>query len=155
MTHKDMFPLPRINDLLDQMQGKKIFSTLDARRGYWQIKVHETSREKTAFVTFDWLYEFRVMPFGLCNAPSTFQRLMQKILRGLDSFCSVYIDDILVFSESIEEHLHHLAQVFEHIESFGLRLHPSKCSLGHSEVLFLGQWCQLMALVLIQLRYKQ
>lgn len=79
VTHKDTFPLPRINDLLDQMQGK-IFSTLDAKRGYWQIKVHETSRKKTAFVTFDGLYEFRVMPFRLCNAPSTFQRLMQKIL---------------------------------------------------------------------------
>ena len=62
---------------------------------------------------------------------------MQRILRGLDSFCSVYIDNILIFSESIEEHLHHLAQVFERIESFGLKLHPSKCSLGHSEVLFL------------------
>ena len=100
--------------------------------------VYETSREKAAFVTFDWLTEFRVMPFGLCKAPSTFQRLVQKILRGHDSFCSVYIDDILVFSESIEEHLHHLAQVFEHIESFGLKLHASECSLSHSEVLFLG-----------------
>ena len=97
VTHKDTFSLPRINDLLDQMQGK-IFSTLDAKRGYWQIKVHEPSREKTIFVTFDGLYEFRVMPFGLCNAPSTFQRLMQGILQGLNSFCSVYIDDILVFS---------------------------------------------------------
>lgn len=78
------------------------------------------------------------MPFGLCNAPSTFQRLMQKILRGFDSYCSVYIDDILVFSESVEEHLHHLSQIFERIESFGLKLHPSKCSLGQPEVLFLG-----------------
>ena len=79
------------------------------------------------------------MPFGLCNAPSTFQQLVQRILRGLDSFCSVYIDNILVFSESIEEHLHHLSQVSEHIESFGLKLHPSKCSLGQPEVLFLAR----------------
>ena len=112
VTHKDTFPLPRIDDLLDQMQGKKVFSTIDAKRGYWQIKVHEASREKTAFVTFDGLYEFKVMPFGLCNAPSTFQRLMQKILCGFSSFCSVYIDDILVFSESIEEHITHLSRVF-------------------------------------------
>ena len=123
---------------LTRCRERRIFSTLDAKQGYWQIKVHETSREKTAFVTFDGLYEFRVMPFGLCNAPSTFQQLMQRILRGLDSFCSIYIDNILIFSESIEEHLHHLAQVFERIESFGLKPHPSKCSLGHSEVLFLG-----------------
>ena len=112
VTHKDTFPLPRIDDLLDQMQGKKVFSTLDAKRGYWQIKVQEESKEKTAFVTFEGLYEFRVMPFGLCNAPSTFQRLMQRILQGLGSFCSVYIDDILVFSESVEEHLVHLSQIF-------------------------------------------
>ena len=138
VTHKDTFPLPRIDDLLDQMQGKKVFSTLDAKRSYWQIKVREPSREKTAFVTFDGLYEFKVMPFGLCNAPSTFQRLMQKILRGLSSFCSVYIDDILIFSESIEDHINHLSQVLERVESFGLKLHPSKCSLGCSQVLFLG-----------------
>ena len=114
-----------------------MFSTLDAKRGYWQIKVHDDSRQKTAFVTFEGLYEFRVMPFGLCNAPSTFQRLMQRILQGLGSFCSVYIDDILVFSESMEEHLIHLTQIFDRIESFGLKLHLHKCSLGQSEVLFL------------------
>ena len=136
VTHKDTFPLPRIDDLLDQMQGKKVFSTLDAKRGYWQIKVQEESKEKTAFVTFEGLYEFRVMPFGLCNAPSTFQRLMQRILQGLGSFCSVYIDDILIFSESVEEHLVHLSQIFRRIESFGLKLHPKKSSLGHAEVLF-------------------
>ena len=120
------------------MHGKKVFSTLDAKRGYWQIKMHEDSRPKTAFVTFEGLYEFQVMPFGLCNAPSTFQRLMQRILQGLGSFCSVYIDDILVFSESMEDHLIHLSQVFDRIESFGLKLHPNKCSLGNAEVLFLG-----------------
>ena len=118
------------------MQGKKVFSTLDAKRGYWQIKVQEESKEKTAFVTFEGLYEFRVMPFGLCNAPSTFQRLMQRILQGLGSVCSVYIDDILIFSESVEEHLVHLSQIFRRIESFGLKLHPKKSSLGHAEVLF-------------------
>ncbi len=134
VTHKDTFPLPRIVDLLDQMQGKKIFSTLDTKRGYWQIEVQKESREKTAFVTFNGLYEFKVMPFGLCNAPSTFQRLMQRILRGFHSFCSVYIDNILVFSESVEEHLSHLSQVFKRIESFSLKLHPNKCSLGNSEV---------------------
>ena len=96
LTSKDVFPLPRIDDILDQLSGKCLFSTLDARTGYWQIKVHESSREKTAFVTMDGLYKFCVMPFGLCNAPATFQRLMQKTLAGLGAFCSVYIDDIIV-----------------------------------------------------------
>ena len=82
VTHKDTFPLPRIGDLLDQLKGKNIFTTLDAKQGYWQIRVQKESQEKTAFVTFDGLYEFRVMPFGLCNAPATFQRLMQRALVG-------------------------------------------------------------------------
>ena len=119
------------------MRGKKVFSTFDEKRGYWQIKVHDDSRQKTAFVTFESFYEFRVMPFGLCNAPLTFQRLMQRILilQGLGSFCSVYIDDLLVFSELMEEHLIHFTQIFDRIESFGLKLHLHKCSLGQSEVL--------------------
>ena len=82
MTHKDTFPLPGIDDLLDQLKGKNIFTTLDAKQGYWQIRVQNEFKEKTPFVTFDGLYEFRVMPFGLCNAPATFQRLMQRALVG-------------------------------------------------------------------------
>ena len=74
--------MPRIDDLLDQLKGKGVFSTLDAKRGYWQIRVHPSSQEKTAFATHDGLYEFRVMPFGLCNAPATFQCLMQRVLSG-------------------------------------------------------------------------
>ena len=101
LTSKNVFPLPRIDDILDQLSGKCIFSTLDARTGYWQTKVHKSSCEKTAFVTMDGLYEFRVMPFGLCNAPGTFQRLMQKTLAGLGAFRSVYIDDVIVFSQSL------------------------------------------------------
>ena len=85
IMRKDTFPLPRIDDLLDQLKSKKIFSTLDARQGYWQIRVEKESVEKTAFATFDGLYEFRVLPFGLCNMPSTFQRLMQKILSELQN----------------------------------------------------------------------
>ena len=141
ITRKDVYPLPRIDDLLDQLSGKKIFSTLDARAGYWQIAVHEASQEKTAFVTMDGLYEFHVMPFGLCNTPATFQRLMQKILAGLggsNPFCSVYIDDIIVYSDSVEEHLDHLTQIFGRLRRSGLKLHPQKCCLGFSEVAYLG-----------------
>ena len=141
VTRKDVFPLPRIDDLLDQLGGKHIFSTLDARSGYWQIQMHEASREKTAFVTMDGLYEFRVMPYGLCNAPATFQRLMQKTLAGLGGdrpFCSVYVDDVIVFSSTVEEHLDHLLQVFERLRKIGLKLHPQKCSFTWPEVLYLG-----------------
>ena len=138
LTRKDTFPLPRIDDLLDQLRGRVIFSTLDARRGYWQIRVQEESVPKTAFITHDGLFEFRVMPFGLCNAPATFQRLMQRVLSGLSEFCVVYIDDILVFSRSIEEHCGHLKRIFQRLEEVGIKLHPEKCQLAKSEVTYLG-----------------
>ena len=134
MTHKDTFPLPGIDDLLDQLKGKNIFTTLDAKQGYWQIMVQKESQEKTAFVTFDGLYEFRVMPFSLCTTPATFQRLMKRAVVGMSKFCSVYIDDILVFSENVEEHIGHLHQVFSCLCEVGLKLHPQKCVLGCSEV---------------------
>ena len=138
VTRKDTFLLPRIDDLLDQLSGKTIFSTLDARRGYWQIRVQEESQAKTAFTTFEGLYEFKVMPFGLCNAPSTFQRLMQRTLRGMSHFCNAYIDDILVFSDTVEEHMEHMRLVFQRLREVGIKLHPQKCSLGRSTVPYLG-----------------
>ena len=98
VTRKDVFPMPRIDDMLDQLGGKRGFWTLDARTGYWQIHMVLLPRKKTAFATHDGLYEFRVMPFGVCNGPATFQRLMQQTLRGLGECCSVYIDDMVVFS---------------------------------------------------------
>ena len=85
VTKPDLFPLPRINDLLDQLGKSKYFSILDLKSGYWQIKVHADSQEKTAFITHKGLYEFRVMPFGVTNAPAVFQRLMQRVLAGLQS----------------------------------------------------------------------
>ena len=138
VTRKDTFPLPRIDDLLDQLSGKTVFSTLDAKRGYWQIRVQAESQEKTAFTTFDGLYEFKVMPFGLCNAPSTFQRLMQRTLRGMSHFCNAYIDDVLVFSDTVEEHIEHLRVVLQRLRDVGIKLHPQKCSLGRSTVPYLG-----------------
>ena len=103
VTKADTFPLPRIDDLLDQLGQAKYFSTLDLASGFWQIKVHPKSQEKTAFVTPQGLFEFNVMPFGLTNVPSVFQRLMEQVLMGLNpesgpSFVSAYIDDILVYS---------------------------------------------------------
>ena len=141
VTRKDVFPLPRIDDLLDQLSGKKDFSTLDAKSGYWQIPVEARSIAKTAFVTMSGLFEFRVMPFGLCNAPATFQRLMQRVLAGLggeEPFCSVHIDDVIVFSDSVEEHVRHLRQVFGRLRQAGLKLHPKKCQFARCSVLYHG-----------------
>ena len=129
ITKLDVFPLPRIDDTLDLLSQTKYFTTLDLASGYWQVKMHEDAREKTAFTTYSGLYEFNVMPFGLCNAPATFQRLMELVLTGLTrKSCMVYIDDILVFSKTFEEHLTHLRQVFDRLRQVGLRLTPKKCS---------------------------
>ena len=110
ITKADTYPLPRIDDLLDQLGCCKFFSTLDLASGYWQIRVDPESQEKTAFVTPQGLYEFKIMPFDLTNAPAVFQRLMQRLLTGLNppsgpDFVAVYSDDLLVFSPTLEEHL--------------------------------------------------
>ena len=132
VTKPDTYPLPRIEDLLDQLGESCYFSTLDLSSGFWQIRIHPDSVEKTAFTTPQGLFEFRVMPFGLTNAPGVFQRLMQQVLMGLNpedgpDFVSVYIDDVLVFSKTLEEHLHHLEMVLKRIIEVGLKLKPVKC----------------------------
>ena len=143
VTKKDNFPLPRIDDLLDQIGESRYFSTLDLASGYWQIAMDPNSREKTAFITHSGLYEFLVMPFGLCNAPSAFQRLMNRVLCGLNPedgpmFVAVYLDDVLIFSRTMEEHLVHLQLVLDRIIQAGLKLRPSKCHFVKQEVRYLG-----------------
>ena len=142
-TKSDLFPLPRIDDLLDLLGESKFFSTLDLASGYWQVRVHPDSVEKTALVTHQGLYEFRVMPFGLKNAPAVFQRLMQRVLRGPNPedgapFVSVYLDDILIFSRTFEEHLKHIQLVIERLMSAGLKLKPAKCHFTSQSVEYLG-----------------
>ena len=103
LTKRDQYPLPRIDDSLAALQRGKFFSSLDLFAGYWQIPMHEASKEKTAFVCGDGLFEFNVMPFGLCNAPATFQRFMDVVLAGLKwQSLLVYLDDIIIFSPSAE-----------------------------------------------------
>ena len=143
VTKPDLYPLPRIDDLLDQLGKSRYFSTLDLAAGYWQIRVHPKAIEKTAFITPQGLYEFRVMPFGLTNAPSVFQRLMQRVLMGLNpeegpDFVSVYIDDVLIFSRTLTEHLQHLKLVIQRLLEAGLKLQPSKCHFVRKEVVYLG-----------------
>ena len=143
VTKPDSFPLPRIDDLLDQLGSSKYFSTVDLASGFWQIRMHPTAQEKTAFVTHQGLYEFRVMPFGLTNAPAVFQRLMQQVVKPLNSasgpdFVSVYLDDILVFSPTLKEHLIHLQIVIHRMKDVGLKLKPSKCKFAQCELEYLG-----------------
>ena len=130
LTIKDAQPLLRIDDTLDVLAGSCWFSTLDLASGYWQVEVDDKDREKTAFSTPFGLYQFKVMPFGLCNAPATFQRLMELVLLGLHwTSCLVYLDDIIIFSKSVNEHLRQLEEVLDRLRGAGLKTKPSKCQL--------------------------
>ena len=116
LTRKDAYPIPKIDETLDTLTGAKLFSTLDLKSGYWQVQVNPEHREKTAFCTPEGLFEFNVMPFGLCNAPATFQRLMDSVFAGLHwKTCLVYIDDIIVVGKSFDENLCNLQAVFERL----------------------------------------
>ena len=123
-TVKDAHPLPRIDDLLDALHSARWFSTLDLKSGYWQVPIMERDKEKTAFRTSSGqLYEFNQVPFGLFNAPATFSRLMDRVLSGLHrETCLFYLDDIIVFSSTWEEHLARLRQVFERLRHADLKL---------------------------------
>jgi len=139
VTKKDSYPLPRIDDMLETLSGSQWFSSLDLASGFWQVELDQTTKEKTAFVTKFGIYEFEVMPFGLCNAPATFQRLMEKVLSNLLwKFVVVYVDDINVGSKSFEEHLDYLKQVFEKFRTHGLKLSPEKCFFFNTKLPFLG-----------------
>jgi len=138
-TKKDSYPLPRIDDILETLNKCVYFSTLDQAAGYWQIPVDETDKEKTAFITYNGLYEFNVVPFGLCNAPATFQRLMNLLLAGLHwQICLVYLDDILIFSRTFEEHLCRLKIVFDKLQGAGLKLRLDKCHFAKAQTSYLG-----------------
>ena len=139
ITTKDVFPLPRVDDILDALGGAKYFSSLDLLSGYWQVQLDEEAVKKSAFITFNGLYEFTRMPFGLCNAPATFQRLMQRVLGGLlGKTCFVFLDDVLIASKTFEEHLEYLRAVLSRFCSAGLRLKPQKCTLLRRTIKYLG-----------------
>ena len=138
-TVKEIYPMPRIDDTLDRLHGAKIFSSLDLKSGYWQVPIAEADRHKSAFITKYGLYQWTCMPFGLCNAPATFQRLMDGILRGLNwQCCLVYLDDIIVYSKNLKEHEKHLEQVFMALTRANLRLNPAKCRFAEEEINYLG-----------------
>ncbi|GBG85112.1 hypothetical protein CBR_g39679 [Chara braunii] len=139
ITVKNAEPLPRIDDLLDQVQGAKYFSKIDLKFRYHQIEVHPDDQYKTAFRTRYGHYEFIVMPFGLTNATTTFQRCMNDLFRPwLDKFVVVYLDDILVFSKTLDEHQGHLRQVLEKLREANFKINAKKCDWAKTQVLYLG-----------------
>ena len=139
ITRKDSYPLPNIDDTLSSLAGAKYFCALDLASGYWQVPLSEDAKPKTAFVTRDGLFQFKVMPFGLCNAPATFERLMERVLRGhLGTRCLVYIDDVIVFGHDFQSTLSNLSAVLQALDQANLQLKPKKCELFRSEILYLG-----------------
>lgn len=140
ITKKDSYPLPRIEDTLEALAGAHWYSTIDLQSGYWQVEMAPTDKEKTAFVTgLGGLWQFKVMPFGLCNAPATFERVMETALQGLTrKICLVYLDDIIVFGQTFEEELANVAMVFQRLGDAGLKMSPKKCNLFQKRVKFLG-----------------
>ncbi|GJW10993.1 putative reverse transcriptase domain-containing protein [Tanacetum coccineum] len=139
LTVKNRYPLPRIDDLFDQLQGSSIYSKIDLRSGYHQLRVREEDIPKTAFRTRYGHYEFQVMPFGLTNAPAVFMDLMNRVCKPyLDKFVIVFIDDILIYSKNKQEHAEHLKLILELLKKEQLYAKFSKCEFWIPKVQFLG-----------------
>ena len=139
VTTQDAFPLPTVQDCLLAVRGSIYFSTFDITSGYHQVPVKQDDIPKTAFITKYGLFEFKTMPMGLCTASATFQRLMELVLQGLNwQTCIIYLDDIVVYGRSFEEHLQRVEEVLQRISESGLKLKPEKCQLMQQRVTFLG-----------------
>lgn len=139
VTRKDAYPLPRTDACLDAMSGSSIFSTFDMRSGFHQVAMQPEDADKTAFITRRGMFRFKTMPFGLCNATATFQRLMDLVLTGLNlEICLAFVDDIILYSVNEEQHLERLELLLQRLEEVNLKLKPSKCNLMQKSVTFLG-----------------
>ena len=139
-TIPDKYPLPRVDTTIDYLAGKRWFTIMDLRWGFWQIPIKEDHKHYTAFCTPHGLFEYNKLPFGLRNSPPTFQRVMDAVLAGIKySFCLAYVDDIIVFSDKFDEHVKHIDQVLGRIREAGLRIKLEKCRFAESELKFLGK----------------
>ena len=138
-TKKDSCPLPRIQEVLESLVGAGHFSCLDLKLGFWQIKMEEASKQYTSFTVGNLgFFKCDCMPFGLCNAPAKFQRLMQICLSKLNLiYYLIYLDDIIIFLWMAEEHLHRICVVYDQFREYNLKLKPSKCSLFKEEINYL------------------
>ena len=137
---KDLYPLPQMQETMKSMVGTQYFSCMDLKSGFWQVKMSEKARQYTAFTVGSMdMYKFLRMPYGLCNTPATFQRLMQNCLGKPNlTYVLIYLDDVIVYSHTEEEHLTRLRAVFERFRESGLKLKPSKCNFFHTEINYLG-----------------
>ncbi|XP_074792474.1 uncharacterized protein LOC141975750 [Natator depressus] len=138
VTRPDNYPMPRTDELLEKLGRAQFISTLDLTKGYWQVPLDESAKERSAFTTHLGLYEFNVLPFGLRNAPATFQRLVDGLLAGLGEYAVAYLDDVAIFSDSWADHLEHLQKVLERIREAGLTVKAKKCQIGLNRVTYLG-----------------
>ncbi len=139
VTVKDRYPLPRMEDCLDSLGDAKFFSTLDCNWGFWQIPVAPADRHKTAFTTFAGTYQYKRMPFGLCNAPATYQRTLDILLSGFKwQSCLVYVDDVIVYSRTFEDHLDQVQMILQVLKRAGLSLNVKKCHFFKHSVDYLG-----------------
>jgi hypothetical protein len=139
VTRKDAYPLQRVDGTLDELKDANFYTRLDLASGLWQVRVRDKDIHKTAFHTPDGLMEWVAMPFGLCNAPATFQRMMNDTLRDfLHKFVTVYLDDVCIYSRTLEEHLEHLRLVLHRFKEEGLKLRLKKCFFGPQGMEYLG-----------------
>ena len=148
VTEKDNYPLPRIQEILDTLGGAKYFSKLDFQGGYYQVPIDESDKPKTAFVTRDQLWEYNVMPQGIKNGPPTFQRIINNVLGQLQWTCALsYIDDIIIYSKSIDDHIYHLEQVLSVLSHANFRLNSAKCEFMQEHIKFLGHMIDARGIV--------
>ncbi|CAF4586516.1 unnamed protein product, partial [Didymodactylos carnosus] len=147
ITERDVYPLPLTNDIIDKLGGAKYFTCLDLKQGYWQVEIDEKDRQKTTFVTSEGIYDFNVMPYGLSNAPLTFQRIINSVLGDLRWHkCLVYLDDIIVYSTSFKQHVTDIEEVLGALNTANVKLNVKKCALAKKELDYLGLELRKMVL---------
>ena len=135
------YPIPRLSDIFDAIgeANAQYFSSLDLGKAFWQVPLSEESKARAAFITYDGIFEFQTMPFGLSGAPATFQHLMMKVLRGISwKYVLCYVDDVIIFSSTFEDHLNNLEEVFKRLRNAGLKLSPNKCFFAQKKLHYLG-----------------
>ena len=138
VSREDAYPMPRIDDLIDKLGNAKFITTVDLNRGYWQMPVAAKDKHKTAFTTPFGLFQFRVMPFGLNGPPASFQRMMDLVIDGMQDFTAAYLDDLVVYSDSWEDHLKHLKMMLQKLREAGLTVKPRKCQFAMDHCVYLG-----------------
>jgi putative transposase len=139
VTIPDSFPLPIIDEVLQRLEGKTLYTVFDLLKGYYQLELHENSRKFSAFITSDGVYQWVRIPMGVMNAPSYFQQQIRTVvLSGLEAICIVYIDDVIIFGNSEEEHWRNVRTVLERFKRFGIIVSPKKCQWGMKELQYLG-----------------